>query len=230
MATPPTALSAVRHFADNEAHCSKVNPNGREGSANLAAQLSAIHRNGHLKRAPVRAPLDCHVAPNRARRWRPGPLGGRTPHSAGSTASVVQFIPRPEAPRYSLIVEVNALKMRSSYAIIVNSLAAQTILRSAISSCQNQPMGAARAAEKDRRARAAAEQAEQQRLAAARAEEERERSCSASSLLRRALGAKLTRGLISEAAAGFRSRRGLSYDDSAPVTPHNAPFPTYKVA
>src|SRR5262249_43629055 len=39
---------------------------------------------------------------------------------------------------------------------------------------------------------------------------------------------KLTRGLISEAAAGFRSRRGLNYDDSAPVTPHNAPFPTYK--
>src|SRR5262249_41419630 len=27
---------------------------------------------------------------------------------------------------------------------------------------------------------------------------------------------------------GFRSRRGLNYDDSAPVTPHNAPFPTYK--
>src|SRR6476660_1285303 len=25
-------------------------------------------------------------------------------------------------------------------------------------------------------------------------------------------------------------RRGLSYDDSAPVTPHNAPFPTYKAA
>jgi hypothetical protein len=39
---------------------------------------------------------------------------------------------------------------------------------------------------------------------------------------------KLTRGLISETPAGFRSRRGLSYDDSAPVTPHNAPFPTYK--
>src|SRR5262249_42413069 len=31
-----------------------------------------------------------------------------------------------------------------------------------------------------------------------------------------------------ETPAGFRSRRGLSYDDSAPVTPHNAPFPTYK--
>ena len=41
---------------------------------------------------------------------------------------------------------------------------------------------------------------------------------------------KLTRGLISEAPAGFRSRRGLSYDDSAPVTPHNAPFPTYKAS
>jgi DNA-binding transcriptional LysR family regulator len=39
---------------------------------------------------------------------------------------------------------------------------------------------------------------------------------------------KLIRGLVTEAAAGFRSRRGLSYDDSAPVTPHNAPFPTYK--
>src|SRR6516164_11273923 len=39
---------------------------------------------------------------------------------------------------------------------------------------------------------------------------------------------KLTRGLISETPAGFRSRRGLNYDDSAPVTPHNAPFPTYK--
>src|SRR4030095_916209 len=39
---------------------------------------------------------------------------------------------------------------------------------------------------------------------------------------------KLTRVLISETLAGFRSRRGLSYDDSAPVTPHNAPFPTYK--
>src|SRR5262249_13089346 len=39
---------------------------------------------------------------------------------------------------------------------------------------------------------------------------------------------KLTRGLISETPAGFRSRRGLSYDDSAPVTPHNAPFSTYK--
>src|SRR5262249_54018061 len=29
--------------------------------------------------------------------------------------------------------------------------------------------------------------------------------------------------------AGFQSRRGLSYDDSAPVSPHNAPFPTYKL-
>jgi len=28
---------------------------------------------------------------------------------------------------------------------------------------------------------------------------------------------KLIRGLTSEAAAGFRSRRGLSYDDSAPT-------------
>jgi hypothetical protein len=36
--------------------------------------------------------------------------------------------------------------------------------------------------------------------------------------------------LTSEAAAGFQSRRGLSHDDSAPVTPHNAPFPTYKAA
>jgi len=36
--------------------------------------------------------------------------------------------------------------------------------------------------------------------------------------------------LVTEAAAGFRSRRGLSYDDPAPVTPHNAPFPTYKAA
>jgi hypothetical protein len=36
--------------------------------------------------------------------------------------------------------------------------------------------------------------------------------------------------LVTEAAAGFRSRRGLSYDDSALVTPHNAPFPTYKAA
>jgi len=37
---------------------------------------------------------------------------------------------------------------------------------------------------------------------------------------------KLTRGLISETPAGFRSRRGLNDDDSAPVTPHNAPFPS----
>src|SRR5262249_9775446 len=41
---------------------------------------------------------------------------------------------------------------------------------------------------------------------------------------------KLIRGLTSEAAAGFQSRRGLNHDDSAPVTPHNAPFPTYKAA
>src|SRR5262249_19028427 len=39
---------------------------------------------------------------------------------------------------------------------------------------------------------------------------------------------KLIRGLTSEAPAGFQSRRGLSYDDSAPVSPHSAPFPTYK--
>src|SRR5262249_36957440 len=37
---------------------------------------------------------------------------------------------------------------------------------------------------------------------------------------------KLIRGLTSEAAAGIQSRRGLNHDDSAPVTPHNAPFPT----
>ena len=41
---------------------------------------------------------------------------------------------------------------------------------------------------------------------------------------------KLIRGLTSEAAAGFQSRRGLNHDDSDPVTPHNAPFPTYKEA
>src|SRR5262249_13746720 len=41
---------------------------------------------------------------------------------------------------------------------------------------------------------------------------------------------KLIRGLTSEAAAGFQSRRGLNHDESAPVTPHNAPFPTYKAA
>src|SRR5262249_3847908 len=41
---------------------------------------------------------------------------------------------------------------------------------------------------------------------------------------------KLTRGLTSKTAAGFRSRRELSYDDSAPVSPHNAPFSTYKTA
>src|SRR5262245_54495077 len=41
---------------------------------------------------------------------------------------------------------------------------------------------------------------------------------------------KLIRGLTSEAPAGFQSRRGLSYDDSAPVSPHNAPFPTVLLA
>src|SRR5260221_49487 len=41
---------------------------------------------------------------------------------------------------------------------------------------------------------------------------------------------KLTRGLGSEAAAGFRSRRALSHDDSAPVSSQNAPFPSYKAA
>src|SRR5262249_35041132 len=40
---------------------------------------------------------------------------------------------------------------------------------------------------------------------------------------------KLTRGLTSETAAGFRSRRGPSHDSTL-VTPHNAPFPTYKAA
>ena len=39
---------------------------------------------------------------------------------------------------------------------------------------------------------------------------------------------KLIRGLTSEAAAGFRSRRGPSHDSTF-VTPHNAPFSTYKV-
>src|SRR5262249_47247000 len=38
---------------------------------------------------------------------------------------------------------------------------------------------------------------------------------------------KLIRGLTSEAAAGFRSRRGPSHDSTL-VTPHNAPFSTYK--
>src|SRR4029453_13167366 len=40
---------------------------------------------------------------------------------------------------------------------------------------------------------------------------------------------KLIRGLISEAAAGFRSRLGPSHDSTL-VTPHNAPFSTYKAA
>src|SRR4029453_11320956 len=40
---------------------------------------------------------------------------------------------------------------------------------------------------------------------------------------------KLIRGLISEAAAGFRSRLGPSHDSTL-VTPHNAPFSTYKTA
>ena len=40
---------------------------------------------------------------------------------------------------------------------------------------------------------------------------------------------KLIRGLTSEAAAGFRSRRGPNYDSTF-VTPHNAPFATYKAA
>jgi hypothetical protein len=40
---------------------------------------------------------------------------------------------------------------------------------------------------------------------------------------------KLIRGLTSEAAAGFQSRRGLSHDSTL-VTPHNAPFSTYKAA
>src|SRR5262249_34571467 len=39
---------------------------------------------------------------------------------------------------------------------------------------------------------------------------------------------KLIRGLTSEAPAGFRSRRGPSHDSTL-VTPHNAPFSTYKV-
>src|SRR5262249_24115064 len=40
---------------------------------------------------------------------------------------------------------------------------------------------------------------------------------------------KLIRGLTSEAAAGFRSRRGPSHDSTL-ATPHNAPFSTYKAA
>jgi hypothetical protein len=40
---------------------------------------------------------------------------------------------------------------------------------------------------------------------------------------------KLIRGLTSEAAAGFRSRRGPTHDSTL-VTPHNAPFSTYKAA
>src|SRR6516225_12241278 len=39
---------------------------------------------------------------------------------------------------------------------------------------------------------------------------------------------ELIHGLGSKAPAGFRSRRGLSHDDSAPVSSHNAPFPSYK--
>ena len=38
---------------------------------------------------------------------------------------------------------------------------------------------------------------------------------------------KLIRGLTTEAPAGFRSRRGPSHDSTL-VTPHNAPFSTYK--
>ena len=40
---------------------------------------------------------------------------------------------------------------------------------------------------------------------------------------------KLIHGLTSEEAAGFRSRRGPNHD-SILVTPHNAPFSTYKEA
>jgi hypothetical protein len=40
---------------------------------------------------------------------------------------------------------------------------------------------------------------------------------------------KLIRGLTSETAAGFPSLRRSGYDPT-PVTPHNAPFPTYKTA
>jgi hypothetical protein len=40
---------------------------------------------------------------------------------------------------------------------------------------------------------------------------------------------KLTRGLGSETPAGFRPRRGFGHDP-APVSPHNAPFPSYKYA
>ena len=40
---------------------------------------------------------------------------------------------------------------------------------------------------------------------------------------------KLIRGLTSETAAGFRSRRGPCHDSTL-VTPHNAPFSTYKAA
>jgi hypothetical protein len=42
-------------------------------------------------------------------------------------------------------------------------------------------------------------------------------------------GSKLIRGLTSETAAGFPSLRRSGYDPT-PVTPHNAPFPTYKTA
>jgi hypothetical protein len=40
---------------------------------------------------------------------------------------------------------------------------------------------------------------------------------------------KLTRGLLSETAAGFRSRQGDGHDRT-PVAPHNALFPSYKTA
>src|SRR5262245_32210869 len=38
---------------------------------------------------------------------------------------------------------------------------------------------------------------------------------------------KLSCGLLSETTTGFRSRRGCGHD-LAPVTPHNAPFASYK--
>src|SRR4051812_43325829 len=40
---------------------------------------------------------------------------------------------------------------------------------------------------------------------------------------------KLIRGLVTEAATGFQSRRGRCREPT-PVTPHYAPFPTYKAA
>jgi superfamily I DNA/RNA helicase len=40
---------------------------------------------------------------------------------------------------------------------------------------------------------------------------------------------KRIRGLGSETPAGFRPRRGFGHDP-APVSPHNAPFPSYKIA